>query len=93
MTDPGSQRSKGMPQNCPAEIADEKPSRRQFVDLKLIDHGKNHTHNKVIGLLFIPVAKPTPWIKSLVNIAHSDDANTKNGRLANEQCFKKKLNR
>jgi hypothetical protein len=39
MTDPGSQRSKRMPQNCPAEIADEKPSRRQFVDLKLIDHG------------------------------------------------------
>ena len=38
MTDPGSQRSKRMPQNCPAEIADEKPSRRQFVDLKLIDH-------------------------------------------------------
>ena len=38
MTDPGSQRSKRMPQNCPAEIADEKPSRRQFLDLKLIDH-------------------------------------------------------
>ena len=38
MTDPGSQRSKRMPQNCPVEIADEKPSRRQFVDLKLIDH-------------------------------------------------------
>ncbi len=29
-----------------------------------------------------------PWIKSLVNIAHGDDANTKNGSLANEQCFK-----
>ena len=40
MTDPGSQRSKRMPQNCPAEIADENPSRRQFVDLKLIDHGR-----------------------------------------------------
>jgi hypothetical protein len=40
MTDPGSQRSKRMPQNCPAEIADEKPRRRQFVDLKLIDHGR-----------------------------------------------------
>ena len=38
MTDPGSQRSKRMPLNCPAEIADEKPSRRQFVDIKLIDH-------------------------------------------------------
>jgi hypothetical protein len=38
MTDPGSQRSKRMPQNCPTEIADEKPSRRQFLDLKLIDH-------------------------------------------------------
>ena len=28
-------------QNCPAEIADEKPCRRQFVDLQLIDHGAN----------------------------------------------------
>jgi|LakMenEpi03Aug12_release.lakeMendotaPanAssembly.Ray.scaffolds.fasta_scaffold2087535_1 hypothetical protein len=41
MTDPGSQRSKRMPKNCPAEIADKKPSRRQFVDLKLIDHAKD----------------------------------------------------
>ncbi len=39
MTDLGSQRSKRMPKNCPAEIADEKPSRRQFLDLKLKDHG------------------------------------------------------
>jgi hypothetical protein len=46
MTDPGSQRSKRMPLNCPAEIADKTQnsstsssnSRRQFVDLKLIDH-------------------------------------------------------
>ena len=45
MTDPGSQRSKRMPQNCPAEIADEKPSRRQFVDLKLIDHGHSVDNN------------------------------------------------
>jgi hypothetical protein len=46
MTDPGSQRSKRMPQNCPAEKADEKPSRRQFVDLKLIDHGNMSNRNK-----------------------------------------------
>jgi hypothetical protein len=26
-----------MPKNCPADIADEKPSRWQFVDLLLID--------------------------------------------------------
>ena len=39
MIDPGSQRSKRMPQNCLADIADEKPSRRQFVDLLLIEHG------------------------------------------------------
>ena len=46
MTDPGSQRSKRMPQNCPAEKTDEKPSRRQFVDLKLIDHGNMSNRNK-----------------------------------------------
>ena len=43
MTDPGSQRSKRMPQNCPVEIAEKiekSPSRRQFIDLKLIDHGQ-----------------------------------------------------
>jgi hypothetical protein len=44
MTDPGSQRSKRMPQNCPAEIADEKPSKRQFLDLKLIDHDPKVGH-------------------------------------------------
>jgi hypothetical protein len=47
MTDPGSQRSKRMPLNCPAEIADEKPSRRQFVDLKLIDHDSKLINNTV----------------------------------------------
>jgi hypothetical protein len=42
MTDPGSQRSKRMPLYCLAEIADEKPSRRQFVEFKLIDHGRKN---------------------------------------------------
>ena len=56
MTDPGSQRSKRMPQNCPAEIADEEPSRRQFVDLKLIDHDtakkiSHKTHLETSGIL------------------------------------------
>jgi hypothetical protein len=42
MTDPGSQRSKRMPQFYFQDLADETASRRQFVDLLFIDHGYTH---------------------------------------------------